>query len=81
MKNKKNIGISTDSALENAIDSLRASIARLTDLRDQSKSAIPGVSLHRIDEPTKPANILFEPRICIIAQGAKRVLLGEETHT
>ena len=81
VKNTKNIEIPADRALENAIGLLRASVARLTDLGDQSKTAIPGFSLHRIDEPTKPANILFEPRICVIAQGAKRVLLGEETFT
>ena len=43
-------------------------------------TAIPGLSLYRRDEPTPPASVMYEPLICVIAQGAKRVLLGDDTY-
>ncbi len=30
-------------------------------------------------EPTEPITSMYEPSICMVAQGAKRVLLGEDT--
>jgi AraC-like DNA-binding protein len=43
-------------------------------------TAIPGLSLFQRDEPTQPESRMYEPRICLIAQGAKRVLLGDDTY-
>jgi AraC-like DNA-binding protein len=63
-----------------ALDALGKSIARWTDKGDQPKTAIPGLSLYKRDAPTPPASFMFEPRICVIAQGAKRVLLGDEPY-
>jgi AraC-like DNA-binding protein len=65
---------------EVALDALGKSIARWTDKGDQPTSAIPGLSLFQRIAPTPPASFMFEPRICVIAQGAKRVLLGDETY-
>jgi AraC-like DNA-binding protein len=59
-----------------ALETLRKSIARWTEQGDQLTTAIPGLSLHRRDAPTPPASYLYEPSICMVAQGAKRVLLG-----
>jgi len=69
-----------DSSMEVALEALGKSIARWTDKGDQSVTAIPGLSLYRRDEPTQPTSIMYEPRICMIAQGAKRVLLGDDTY-
>jgi AraC-like DNA-binding protein len=66
--------------MEVALDALGKSIARWTDKGDQYTTGIPGLSLHKRDEPTPPVSIMYEPRICVIAQGAKRVLLGDETY-
>ncbi|HET6365326.1 MAG TPA: AraC family transcriptional regulator [Nitrospirota bacterium] len=66
--------------MEVALDALGKSIARWTDKGDQYTTWIPGLSLHKRDEPTPPVSIMYEPRICVIAQGAKRVLLGDETY-
>ncbi len=66
--------------MEVALEALGKSIARWTDKGDQSVTAIPGLSLYRREEPTQPTSIMYEPRICMIAQGAKRVLLGEDTY-
>lgn len=65
---------------EAALDALGKSIARWTDKGDQPTTEIPGLSLHRRDKPTPPVSIMYEPRICVIAQGAKRVLLNDETY-
>jgi len=59
---------------------LGKSIARLTDKGDQFVTAIPGLSLHRRDEPVEPMGYLYEPSLCLVVQGRKRVLLGEETY-
>jgi AraC-like DNA-binding protein len=38
------------------------------------------LSLFRRDEPTEPISGMYEPSICMVAQGAKRVLLGDDTY-
>ena len=72
-------------ALENdelarARESLGKSIARLTEDGERHETAIPRLSLFRRVEPTAPISIMYEPSICLITQGAKRVLLGEDTY-
>ena len=69
-----------DNSLVNALETLRLSIARWTDKGDQHETPIPGLSLFRRDEPTEPISSMYEPSICMIAQGAKRVLLGDDTY-
>ena len=63
-----------------ALEALGKSIARWTDKGDQLVNAIPGLSLYRRDEPTQPTSGMYEPSICLVAQGAKRVLLGDDTY-
>src|SRR5208337_1238040 len=65
---------------EVALESLGNSIARWTDKGEQHVTAIPGLSLFRREEPTEPISRMYEPSICLVAQGAKRVLLGEDTY-
>lgn len=38
----------------------------------------PGLFLARSSQPTEMAHSMFNPAFCVIAQGSKRVLLGEE---
>ncbi len=66
--------------MKSALEALSRSIARWTDAGDRFETGIPGLSLHTRDAPSEPISILYEPRICVVAQGAKRVLLGEETY-
>jgi AraC-like DNA-binding protein len=68
-----------DDSMEGALDALGKSIARWTDEPDRIMTAIPGLSLFRRDEPTQPSSGMYEPSICLIVQGAKRVLLGDDT--
>jgi len=69
-----------NTELEGALETLGKSIARWTDKSDRLETAIPGLILARRDNPSEPVSILYEPRICVIAQGAKRVLLGDDTY-
>ncbi|HUI45905.1 MAG TPA: AraC family transcriptional regulator [Nitrospirota bacterium] len=68
-----------NTGMENALETLGKCIARWTDKSDRIVTAIPGLTLYRRDEPSEPTSIMYEPRICVIAQGAKRVLLGDDT--
>lgn len=43
-------------------------------------SAVQALSLFREDAPTEPMGVVYEPSICLVVQGAKRVLLGNETY-
>lgn len=63
-----------------AIRALARSLARLTDQGEQYTTAIPGLSLFRRTEPTEPFSGMYEPSICLVAQGAKRVQLGSDTY-
>jgi AraC-like DNA-binding protein len=61
-----------------AIEALRTSIARLTDKGELHTTAVPGLSLFRREEPTEPITGMYEPSVCLVAQGAKRVRLGDD---
>lgn len=69
-----------NDSLNVAIDALAKSIARWTDKPDRTMTAISGLSLFRRDEPTQPGSAMYEPSICLTTQGAKRVLLGDDTY-
>jgi len=69
-----------DNRMEVTRETLRESIARWTNKDDQFPSAIPALSLFREDEPTEPMSAVYEPSICMVVQGAKRVLLGNEQY-
>lgn len=66
--------------MEVALKALGKSIARWTEQGEQHVTAVPGLSLFRRDEPTGPVSRMYEPSVCLVAQGAKRVLLGDDTH-
>ena len=66
--------------MEVALEALCKSIARWTDKSDRVVTAIPGLILARRDEPSQPTSIMYEPRICVIAQGAKRLQLGDDAY-
>jgi AraC-like DNA-binding protein len=68
------------NSMEVALKALGKNIARWTDKGDQLMTAIPGLSLFRRDEPTQPTSYMQEPSICLIAQGVKSVLLGDDTY-
>jgi AraC-like DNA-binding protein len=69
-----------NTSLEVALEALGESIARWTDKEDLLGTAISALSLSRRDAPTQPTSYMYEPSLCVIAQGAKRVLLGDDTY-
>lgn len=62
------------------LESLGKSIDLWTTGKERIDTLIPGLSLFKRYEPTEPMGGMYEPGICIIAQGEKRVLLGNETY-
>lgn len=66
--------------LEQAREVLGKSIARLTENGERHETAVPRLSLFRRTAPTEPVSSMYEPSICLITQGAKRILLGEDTY-
>ncbi|GAB6126200.1 AraC family transcriptional regulator [Humidesulfovibrio idahonensis] len=45
---------------------------------DFSMTAIPGLGLSHREAPTEQTGYIHEPSLCLVVQGAKRLLLGEE---
>ncbi len=41
---------------------------------------IRGLTLYRYAKPSPPVNVLYEPALCVIAQGSKRVLFGDREY-
>lgn len=59
---------------------LAQQIEQLTVNALQETTAIPGLMLHRWTHPTDPVSYLNPASICLIAQGVKQVVLGEEVY-
>jgi AraC-like DNA-binding protein len=68
------------SSMETAREALGKSIARWAAEDGPLVTAIPGLMLSRRSAPTQPMSHMYEPSICFVAQGAKRVLLGDDTY-
>lgn len=66
--------------LKTAVHELAKSIARLTEHGELRTTTIKGLSLFRKSETSEPLTGMYEPSVCLIAQGAKRVLLGSDTY-
>jgi AraC-like DNA-binding protein len=58
---------------------LADSIAHWTAQSHRMETEVPGLLLVKYEELTEPTSYMHEPSICMVAQGAKRVILGEES--
>lgn len=67
-------------ALELARAALTEKIARWSEKLDQPVTAIPALSIRRSETPTEPMSHILGPSMCLLVQGAKRVLLGEDVY-
>jgi len=67
-----------DLRLETALADLAALITRFTAAEGANPTAIPGLTFYRASAPSGFHHGVQNPCVCVIAQGAKRVLLGEE---
>ena len=68
------------SGMEVALEALGNAIARCTETGELHTTAVPGLALFRRQQQTEPISGMYEPSICLVAQGAKRVLLGDDTY-
>jgi len=60
------------------LDQIARLIAQNTDEDGVFETAIPRLSVIRMSKPTEPLHVLHQPAVCIIAQGAKQVMLADE---
>jgi AraC-like DNA-binding protein len=61
------------------IEQLAALIARHTSQEGICATVMPRVQLIRLHEPSAPVPAVYEASLCLIAQGAKRVGLGDDS--
>ena len=43
-----------------------------------SETAVPRLTLVRLDQAIEPADLLYEPMVCFVARGAKRTVAGDQ---
>lgn len=80
MKNKEITDDGGHTKLTVAVAALGESIARWTGQEEHYSTTVPGLALFRRIEQSEPIAGMYEPSICLVAQGAKRVLLGDEAY-
>jgi len=59
---------------------LASRIARFTPGEGAFQTAIPRLILGKVSHNRHPVHTVYEPALCVIAQGSKRVLLGDEVY-
>lgn len=72
--------MNTPDNMAAASEKLANSIEKWTQGTNQAETAIPGLRLSSWDCPTSPTSYTHKPSICLVAQGSKHVLLGEESY-
>ncbi len=63
-----------------APSSLADTIAQWTPGTNRLDTQIPGLTFHRWETPTEPTSYVISPCVCLIGQGSKRLLLGDEAY-
>jgi len=53
-------------------------VARNTSVDGLSDTCVPGLSLIRATAPSQPLPSVYHPSLCVVVQGRKRALLGDE---
>jgi AraC-like DNA-binding protein len=80
MRNNLVIKDNQINTMEASLETLKKNIARWTENDERLDTVVPGLSLFRRVEPSQPTSGMYEPSICMVAQGAKRVLLGDDAY-
>lgn len=60
------------------LSELAVLIDRFSEVEGINETAIPGLKLIRVTAPTEPMHALHEPAICLVAQGRKQTMLGDQ---
>ncbi len=66
--------------ITNNLAKLAAAVERLTSVDGVYHTAVPALSLSRHSAISECVALVYEPSLCIIAQGSKEVFLGDETY-
>lgn len=80
MSNTNNKPIEADDYTAVVKKKLEEKIIRFTEGNNKLETKIPGLDLHRWDQPTRPISYMMAPSICLVIQGEKHVLLGENSY-
>lgn len=80
MDEKNTDSVEIQEKLAAASKVLAESIARWTGNENRVDTELPGLQLNRWPTPTEPTSYTHASSICLIAQGRKRVILGEEAY-
>jgi AraC-like DNA-binding protein len=62
-------------------DTLATSLLQCVPTPGLHATPVPGVSVSRADSPSQPLASVYEPSICIVLQGRKRAVVGDEIYT
>ncbi|MGY2372940.1 AraC family transcriptional regulator [Pseudomonas sp. SDO524_S393] len=62
------------------LTSLAQLISRQTATDGTFETAVPGVKLIRWSSPSEPMPVVFEPTVCLVAQGRKQASVGSTTY-
>src|SRR3546814_3666314 len=57
---------------------LAGRVARNTPAPGLNDTCVPGLALIRADAPSEPLPSAYHPSLCVVVQGRKRALLGDE---
>lgn len=81
MQSENNSKQGTASDVAEVVSVLASGIDRCTRGKgDEQNSAYAPLTLYRIEYPIEQTSYIQEPAVCLIVQGSKRVLLGDEEY-
>jgi AraC-like DNA-binding protein len=80
MQQKETIKEKNDDSIQSAQCIIAERIEKHTKNNNRPETSIPKLLLYSFESPTEPTSYLLESSICLIVQGSKRVLLGEEVY-
>jgi AraC-like DNA-binding protein len=63
---------------ENSLETLVSLIEHYAETDGVHETLLPRVSFIRVSRPSEPIHVLHEPALCMIVQGSKEVVLGEQ---
>src|SRR5439155_25370467 len=64
----------------NELARLASAVERHTTADDVYNTVVPGLRLSRFSPPSDLVALVYLPSLCVMAQGAKEVLLADETY-
>jgi AraC-like DNA-binding protein len=74
---------SSNNCLETALTDVRELadlIEQYADNDGRNATAIPRLFLYRASHPAEPLHAVYEPAVCVVAQGRKQAMLGESVY-